>query len=119
MREIRFRAWDKKNKRWDIGPFWVDDRGQIWEQPNRTYDTPNQEIVSTDELIIMQYTSLKDRNGKEIYEGDILRITRTGKETLPIEKDFVVKWDINCWNVPRISWIYEVIGNIYEGPHAS
>jgi uncharacterized phage protein (TIGR01671 family) len=96
MREIKFRAWDK-----------------VYQC--MIYDVEHYSINDLDHsLELMQYTNLKDSNGTEIYDSDILQIVETGKETLPREKPFVVKWDINCWNVPRMSHLYTVIGNIYE-----
>ena len=52
MREIKFRAWDKLTQR------------MIY----RVFNTRNDE-----DYILMQYTGLKDKNGKEIYEGDIIK----------------------------------------------
>jgi uncharacterized phage protein (TIGR01671 family) len=56
MREIKFRAWIKDSERMNYS-------FTILENP----------YIPNDEVVLMQYTGLKDKNGKEIYEGDIIR----------------------------------------------
>ena len=58
MREIKFRAWDKKDKLWVAG--WS--IGQAGVQ------------TETSNKVFMQYTGLQDKNGKEIFEGDVVKI---------------------------------------------
>ena len=62
MREIKFRAWDKETKKMSLYP-------QLGF--NNSVDINEQIRCCGKEL--MQYTGLKDKNGKEIYEGDIVR----------------------------------------------
>jgi len=111
MREIKFRAWDKKNKRF-ISPFFVriTGFGKIWilsENLDYVLDEENN-------IEITQFTGLCDKNGKEIYEEDIVK-TKIGI-------GYVFN-RLGCWFVEfqkELGYFsssdIEVIGNIYENP---
>jgi uncharacterized phage protein (TIGR01671 family) len=128
MRDIKFRAWDVLDKKM-MGPWDWDDilRGRMTIHP------------SGDACPVMQYTGLKDANGVEIYEGDVLRVWWNREEEWTHFTDHQVVYEIEV-NYPAfdlrppIDCGYnglqcatsniseydpadcEVIGNIYENP---
>ncbi len=113
QREIKFRAWDKKNKKMMI-VFGVWSYGGL-------HNIHGCEI----DYIPMQYTGLKDKNGKEIYEGDLLDGIFKGGWIVWCEKCAGFQYRIECeecmacsgdvhWHELRDNKGIEVIGNIYE-----
>ena len=109
MREIKFRAWDKQNEVWEYSTPMPDYGFWKWVQ----YDSTT---------IFSEYTGLHDRNGREIYEGDILRWTiNIATEIAPVIFEHGSFWmgkNQNGFEVCN-DWLrgeYEVLGNIYESP---
>jgi uncharacterized phage protein (TIGR01671 family) len=118
MREIKFRAWDKEKKRWateDEDGLIIFMDGCLGGVDFACWDggcTTDQEYMS--KYILMQFTGLKDKNGKEIYEGDIVRCPDGWIGTVYWDNDNLQWWakdhKLSELNKP------EVIGNIYENP---
>jgi len=117
MREHKYRAWDKKQKKW-IGAnlhMSVTD-GSLWWQFGYGCDILSKEERENIEL--SEYTGLKDKNGKEIYEGDVLRAFDRNYEVKIVitnSRAFVDYGYSEEHNGPCDSWT-EIIGNIYENP---
>jgi len=116
MKNIKFRVWDKKAK-WMLS--WEDilegKTGNAWQFFMQAIKNKN------DRFPIMQFTGLTDMNGKQIYEGDILKHYKMGDfdKKEPIIGEVI--FDSNgvsagYWPVGHLDKC-EVIGNIYEGLH--
>lgn len=133
-REIKFRIWDIENKEMlevqelDFEPTFYG--GRIAIRPDQYND-----YFDTEDMILMQYTGLKDKNGKEIYEGDIVLYQdwemayEGGGNDSFINKGIVEYCEDNCcFNVTERQTVdladvlykdnedLEVIGNIYDNP---
>lgn len=115
MREIKFRAWDKEQKCFiDIGENAL---VGVWHSENNTFNLD----YYSDIIIVEQFTGLYDKNGTEIYEGDILdSITR--RSLIVVWSSHQAGFDLMFRNDAPIALFKNyaeksiVLGNIHENP---
>ncbi|HEP3563262.1 TPA: hypothetical protein VCQ19_001457 [Streptococcus pyogenes] len=117
----KFRAWDKRFSEF-VEDFFVSEDGKIYK---KTKDTGYGIAISretSDKIILMQSTGLIDRNGQDVFVGDIIKCTRGCPHEVYIEKEYAGTF---IGGMPAIylkglsegyAWTgdEEIIGNIYE-----
>lgn len=112
-REIKFRAWDTKDNQMitvetlHVKTGCVGKENDEWDWYKR-------------DRILMQYTELKDRNGVEIYEGDIIKFGHGSIRRIEYDRGSFTMFEGESRRSPISDYIsdskVEVIGNIYENP---
>ncbi|AVH85599.1 hypothetical protein [Lactobacillus phage Maenad] len=121
---IKFRAWDKKNEIylyniqdahdtvWGLVKY---DDGKIAE-----YDEPCfGDFLNNERYVVEQFTGLKDMNGKDIYEGDLVRLADDLDNPYKVIFDkakFEFSGSRFCYDFGEAFMDYEVIGNVHTNP---
>ena len=123
----KFRVWNEKTESFiDYGDLMLDlKNGKVY---SGDVGIPEYTIDVTNQVILMQYTGCRDKNGIEIYEGDIIKDK--------YDKTWLVQWYVGAFvitnkipdsdgqtttyshfsNVSNHHFYFEVIGNIWENP---
>ena len=138
MREILFRGKRADNGEWEYGDLWCNPYGKrvvcIVSPISDQGTTGGNEV---DPETVSQFTGLTDKNGRKIFEGDILHIAKIAdglggyyQPPLDYPVNVVVKWDLCAWMWETLcddkryitfpdAWCHyecEIIGNIYDNP---
>lgn len=129
-REIKFRVWDKEYQEMLYPTDFGYRNGQFGWTTHSYLDigccTSNSNLSFINEIVLQQYIGLKDKTGKEIYEGDILKTEYKGVGCGMANPYSEIKYENGSftifnktfkeWNKDFEFWTLEVVGNVFENP---
>ena len=120
--EFKFGAWNEQEKK-------------MYKEVGQTCFPSIEDVFRYGGYILLRYTSLKDKNGKDIYEGDLVKYKRYADNLICLV-EFTEYSDGECYGdekhlgwcvmdgnknrkntLPDISSLCEIVGNIYENPN--
>lgn len=127
MRELKFRIWDNHTKRYVTFVYETNKDCYLFIAPSgyvTAFNCYGEEIDFEDgRFVVQQYTGLKDKNGKDIYEGDIVKLSLLHYEIMNVYGQFIATCPNYChynWpkfeNFVREARCSEVVGNIFDNP---
>lgn len=131
MREIKFRGFNTKNNQWLYGSH-ILNRGKHFVAPDEFADGKTWKDYEVEPKTIGEFTGLFDEDGREIYEGDIIKIVEEFDDENVYTRNGVVCFvegiyelqDKNGKHFAYLGWMQnddaitklEVVGNIYDNP---
>ena len=129
MRAIKFRIWDKQENKFLTSEFAEDPIGYSLEALRFFYKIEDKSIKISDRYVFQEFTGLKDKNNREIYEGDVCFYDDVKDAYRPTKTGLIVWYDDFCWafshdqiDKTRVWFLnssfdfqkVQVIGNIFQ-----
>ena len=121
---LKYRAWDKHGQKMFANDELIIWNGNVYANDSKKLTCNNLKGWSIDDEYLMQSTGLVDKNGKEVFVGDIIKCTRGCLHEVYIEKEYGGTY---FGEMPAVylkdlregyAWTEheEIVGNIYENP---
>lgn len=117
----KFRLWDKRFSEFEED-FFVSKDGKIYKKSTDTGYGVAISRETSDKVILMQSTDIKDKNGKEIFEFDVVSIPKFGdmKPWTGVVKRMNGAWVVDTGELSLTLWSVieeaEILGNMFENP---